>query len=606
MSDGHVIIRIKLFAAVVLVVFLIMLGRMWHLQVVSYESFDRAARINRTRILPIDAPRGLIMDRNGNVLVTSRMASVVSIIPQHLKDRDDIVGKLSLLLNLSTDEIENIILQQIGSPFKPIRIALDVPVETIVSIEERRNELPGVIIEKIPVRQYIENSLASLIIGRMGRAQDSDVRRLGPDDYRAGDIIGATGIEYVYEAFLRGIDGKQEVEVNTHDWPVGVVGQEAPVPGYDLVLSIDRDLQRVAENALRDRIDYLINETEYVNAQTGAVVVMEVKTGDVLAIVSYPDYDPNNFVGGISSANWNKLAQDPRSPLFNRPIKGRYSPGSTFKIFTAIAALENNFVYKDEIFHSAGKDPVIPSFTCWYYNLTGTGHGDIDLVEAMAVSCNIVFYELARRAGIDEVAHFARAYGLGRTTGIEEAFEERAGIVPDREWKQNEKNTPWYPGDTLNVSIGQGDLLVTPLQMAKAYTAFASGGQVMAPRFVREILSPTGEVIQEFPVDVESVINISGQTQELILEGLIHVTLPGGTAYSAFQDFPLTVAGKTGTAEVARRDSHGWFAGFAPAYDPEIVVVTLIEHGGGGSNAAPVAREILEYYFREKEEGGSN
>lgn len=594
---SRVRMRVRVYVVIVTASFLVMIGRMWYLQVTSHDIYDQMSRENRTRILPLDSPRGLIRDRNGDILADSRTAYAVSLIPQSIRDTAGIIERLSEILDMSEQEIEDKIVQQKARPYVPVRIKSDVPMEIVVSIEERRLELPGVIVEDICIRNYPHGNTASLLIGYIGPASSADVKRLAGKEYREGDLVGKTGIEYAYEIALKGIDGKKEVEVDAHSWPIRTVGSFSTIPGNDVVLTIDIGLQRAVEEALVEQIEYMRTHTEYTAAGAGAAVVMNVNTGDILAIASKPDYDPNSFVGGISAKEWQKLSLDPHAPLFNRPFRGQYSPGSTFKLITAIAALETGVVSDNEVFHDSGRDPIIPSFKCWILNTTGGGHGSIRLVDAIAKSCNTVFYELGRRVGAKEIAEYARQFGLGAKTGVNAEFGELTGLVPDEKWKRATRKTEWMPGDTLNVSIGQGDLLVTPLQLARVYATFANGGTLVHPRIVSGIASSTGELLQEYPVEDEGAVKMSSRTRDIVLSGLIGTTSPGGTAFSAFQEFPITVAGKTGTMQVGSGDNNASFVCFAPASEPEIVVVVVVEQGGSGARVAPAARRILEYYF---------
>lgn len=589
--------RVRVYAVVVIIALFVIIGRLWYLQVFLYDTYDAMARDNRTRILPLDSPRGLIRDRNGNILADSRTAYAVSFIPQNIGDSSGIIEQLSEILGMSEQEIEEKIAAQRSRPYVPVRIKSDVSTDVIVSIEERRLDLPGVIVEDIWIRQYPHGNAASLLLGYIGPASSGDLKRLAGRDYREGDLVGKSGIEYAYETELRGIDGKKEVEVDAYSWPIRTTGYSPVIPGNDVVLTIDIELQKFVEKALEEQIEYVRTHTEYTSAGAGTVVVMDVRTGDILAIASKPDYNPNSFVGGISTAEWQKLSSDPHAPLFNRPLRGQYSPGSTFKLITAIAALETGVVSEKEVFHDSGRDPVISSFKCWILNVTGGGHGNITLVDAIAKSCNVVFYELGRRVGAKQLAEYARMFGLGAKSGINAELGEFTGLVPDENWKRANRKQEWMPGDTLNVSIGQGDLLVTPLQLARAYAAFANGGKLVKPRIVAMITSSTGEVLQEFPVEVERTVSMSSRTRSILLQGLIGTTTRGGTAFSAFENFPVTVAGKTGTMQVGSGDNNASFVCFAPAEDPEVVVVVVVEQGGSGAQVAPAARKILEHYF---------
>lgn len=593
--------RYRAFSVVIAVIFILLAVRLWQLQIIKGDSYATLAEGNRVRLIRVMAPRGRFLDRNGVLLVGSRMAFSVSIIPQVTPEIGSVAGKLAKILGID----EKVILDKIKAPgrrpFEPVRIQTNVDPRTVIEIEEHRLDLPGVMIEEIPVRNYINGEFAAHLFGYIGEIDLDELKRRQDRGYRPGDIVGKTGLEKMYEEFLHGEDGGEQVEVNSLGRPIRVLGSKDPVPGDDIVLTIDGTVQAAAERALSEELELLSKSQKTKNARAGAVIAIDPRNGEILAMVSKPGYDPNYFVGGITPERWKEL-NNPLNPLTNRVISATYPPGSTFKVITAIAALEDKKVTPDDEFLCTGRDPISKK-ACWIWSSRHRGHGRLNLVGGIQNSCNIVFYELGRRVGIDSLSTWARRFGLGAPTGIQLPPGERVGLVPDREWKRRNfkgSNRKWYPIETLDVAIGQGALSVTPLQLGEVYVAIANGGTFYKPFVVREILSPEGRVLKSFGPEVTGHVNISDSTLAVMKEGLTAV-VEKGTAAGSFRGFPIPVAGKTGTAENPPHDSHGWFAAFAPVDKPEIVVLVFVEHGTSGSlAAAPVARKVLDAYFKSR------
>lgn len=592
--------RSRIFSIITFCIFFALIGRLWFLQVVRGERYEMLSEGNRVRLVTVPAPRGKFLDRDGEVLVSSRMAFCISILPSRVGESDKILKDLSGILGVSEAELKARFDAQNRNrrPFEPIRLKMDVAPTTVIRIEERRPELPGVIIEELPVRNYVYGEFASHLFGYVGEVSKQDLEQFSEQGYRPGDIVGKTGLERLYETYLHGKDGGQQIEINALMRPIRVLGSKDPVPGDNLVLTIDRDIQKAAEDALSEAIKKLSGSGSTRNARAGAVVALDPRNGEILAMVSRPGFDPNEFVKGITPERWKEL-NSRLSPQTNRVTSATYPPGSAFKAVTLAAALEEGKTSPDEFFYCRGRDPRSGK-ACWIWKDRRRGHGRESLLDGVANSCNVVFYELARRVGIDMLSKYAREFGFGRKTGLEIFPDEKAGLVPDREWKRKNyrgENRIWYPDETLDVGIGQGALTVTPLQVATAYMAIANGGTLYVPRVVKRIMSADGEVVFESQPEVAGHVTLRPDTWQAMKEGLRRV-VASGTASGAFRRFPIPVAGKTGTAQAPPGPSHAWFVGFAPVDNPEIVVVAFVERGASGSAAAaPIARKVLEAYF---------
>ncbi len=598
-SEKELTSRIRIFGILVLFLFLVLFLRLWYLQIARGDEYDVMSKNNRVRLLSLEAPRGLIRDRNGEILATSRFAPTVSIVPMEWKNSNHVIEVLSEIIQMSTEDIEKKIAASAWRPFEPVRIKIDISPEVVIKIEERRIDLPGVIIEQLPVRQYVLGNFATHILGYIGEINEEELKALKGKGYSIGDLFGKIGVEKTFEENLKGIKGIQQVEVNALSRPVRILGEESPIPGNDIVLTIDRRLQEIVEVALEEGLIDARKDPRYKDAKGGAIIVMDVRNGEILAMASAPDYDPNLFVGGISVTNWNKLIEDPYRPLYNRVMSGEYPPGSTFKIITAFAALEEGLVDLNDKFYCTGSDPTIPDKKCAIWYSTGSGHGEQNLIESIKNSCNITFYELGKRIGVNKLAEYARDFGFGSPTGINVSPGDKGGLVPTKEWKLEKRFLRWVePAETMDFSIGQGFFNATLLQIAAAYATIANGGTLYKPLIVKAINSSTGDSLRRFEPQVVREIHMSPMTEMILKEGMRRVTVDG-SAREVFADFPISTAGKTGTAEVSGADNHAWFAAFAPAESPEVVVIVLVENGGyGGKVAAPIARKALEAYFR--------
>lgn len=501
------------------------------------------------------------------------------------------------------------------SATKSISISDKISRESAIQLQERSEELTGVNIVIEPIRKYHVGSMASHIVGYMGRIAKEDLEELeqSGDDYpyKTDDKIGKTGIEKVFEEYLRGEDGEKQIDMSVDGTIMGEYTAKEAIGGSDVVLTIDSNLQQITENALAVNIQKIKagGFSERYDAKGGAVVVTNVKTGEILAMASYPDYEPELFFYGISNEKYNEYINNPLKPLNNRTISSAYAPGSTFKMVTAIAALETGVTNTTEKINDNGPYPAANHPACWYWNSYKRGHGPLNVVGAIEKSCNYFFYEVSSRMGIDNLERYTRYFGLGQKTGIE-LYNERTGTVANRSITES-KATPWMIGDTLSAAIGQGYNNFTPVQMAKYISMVANGGHKIDLSIVKSVIKSDGtqvpdSEIREFtdkklgiePDNTED-LQISEETMNAVLEGMRAVTEgESGTARSIFADFDISVGGKTGSAEVTSTgDVNAWFVGFAPFEDPEIAVVIIVENGGHGYYTAEVVREIIAEYF---------
>lgn len=606
LSENGVEKRLKGFFVIVILCVAVILARLWYLQIVKGDEFARLADGNRMRQLRVLPPRGNILDRNGVTLVRSKSSFTVALVPGGLpRDSADTFSLLCEILQISHEELEEAVEKGRGYPYEPVRIMRGVDAATVIALEENRNRLPGVFIEEEPVREYLFGELASHLIGYLGSVTVEELRELD-ESYRGSDLVGKTGIERVYEQELRGEVGTLTVEVNALSRPIQTVSYLEPVPGHNIVLTIDHRLQAVAEQAFEEHILTLREEP---GTQAGGVVVLKPKTGEILAMASIPGFNPELLLD-TSTRNqyYNQLIKNPRRPLFNRITQALYGPGSAFKPVTALAILEEGVYRADQVFNATGVSEY--GVRDWVITNRLAPLGNITLKEALGISSNHYFADLGTKVGIDRLSEWMRAFGMGEPTGLKLYPVERAGLVPDREWKKAafagrpvwDQN--WYPSDTEQISIGQGFHQMTILQLAQIYAAIANRGPMYVPQVVREIRTPDGQVVQSFQPQLARVVEASSTHWEAVIDGLrAAVEHPRGTARNAFAGFPTSVAAKTGTWEVAGSTANGVFAAFAPVEEPEIVVVVVVERGiGGASGAAPIARRVMEAYFSLNEE----
>lgn len=568
----------------------VLIGRAAYLQIYQGEYYAGLADGNRIRIVPSMAPRGTFYDRNGELLVTNRPGFSVSLLPLTAPISDDVIDRLSDLLKVPTDEIKTKIAGHSG--FNPIRIKTDVTPDIVSIIEEQKSQYPGVVIEVTPIRDYILKQEGAHTFGYVSEINDTELEKMKDEGYKSGDIIGKFGLEKVYDKELRGENGGQQVEVDVSGKPVQILGRKEPVPGDDLELTIDINLQQVAEKAVDEQLTQI-------GAHAAAAVVMNPQTGEILAMVSRPAFDPNLFAHGISSKDWNQLNNNPYHPMDNKTITGEYPPGSTFKIVTGTAALTEGVVTPDEQIFDSGHHWIIPKG-----NADGEALGWLNFRTALAHSDNVYFYEMGNRLGIDRLEKYARMFGLGAKTGIDLPYEA-TGLVANRRYKEkNFDDGEWYLSETFDAAIGQGFNLVTPLQAAMVMGEIAADGKRYKPHVVNRIIAPDGSVVKDFQPELLSQLDVPEEDIKLVQDGLHDVT-KYGTAASSFRGFTVDIAGKTGTAENSQGRDHGWFVAYGPFDNPNIVVAVIVENGGYGSQSAvPIGRKILEAAFGLNQDSG--
>ncbi|MCI6870271.1 MAG: penicillin-binding protein 2 [Selenomonadales bacterium] len=556
---------------------------MGYLQVYEGEHYASLADGNRIRLVPAVAARGTFYDRNGNMLVTNRPGFTVALLPLTEPISPDVIERLSKLLNVPVEEINRRIENHMG--FDPIRIKNDVGPDLLTIIEEQKELYPGVVVEVQPIRQYIFKEMAVHALGYVSEISDTELEDKKDQGYKTGDIIGKFGLEKMYDQLLRGIDGGEQVEVDVTGKPVQILGKKNPVPGHDVVLTIDRDIQLATEKAVDDQL-------KLIGASAAAAVVMNPQTGEILAIVSRPGFDPNLFAQGISEKEWKKINENPFYPMDNKAITGEYPPGSTFKIVTGTAALAAGKVTPEEKILDTGHHWIIPKG-----NAEGEALGWINFDEAMAHSDNVYFYEMGNRLGIDELEKYARMFGLGEKTGVNLPYEAE-GLVANRRYKEKFFEEDWYLAETFDAAIGQGFNLVTPIQAAMVMAEIAADGKRYQPYLVQKIMSHDGKLVKKFEPVLLGQLQVSQDIISLVQHGLKGVTKYGTAAFIFGKDFPIDIAGKTGTAENPHGKDHGWFVAYGPFDNPSVVVAVIVEQGGfGAQSAVPIGKKILEAVF---------
>ena len=595
-DNGALRTRFNLAYGLVLVFFSVLVVRLWFLQILHGHEYRLKAEENRIRRVLISPPRGNILDREGRLLAGVRPCFNLSVIPEDVKDMEGLLEELSRITGIDEEIFrQSLLAQKKRSPFHPLILARDLDRQTVARLEARRYKLPGIFIEVEPKRYYPHRNTAAHLIGYLGEVSAKELRDPRFEKYRPGDRIGRTGIERAFEKILHGEEGERRVEVDAHGRIIQVIREIPPRPGNTLILSVDLDLQKVAQEVLDN--------------QAGAAIVMDVKNGRLLALASSPTFDLEKISYGLSHSEWQKLINDPRRPLENKAIQGTYSPGSIFKIVSMAAALEEGAISADlKVFCPGYYRFGRRVFRCW----KAGGHGWVNIEEALVESCDVYFYHLGEILGADVMARYARSFGLGKKTGIK-LFSEKSGLVPDTAWKRRRFGERWHEGESLIMAIGQGYTLVTPLQVVRMVAAVANGGHLYRPLYLQRILDPDGLEVTRVSVEENGRLGLSRDTLSRIRRALIGVVEEGTGTAAKMKD--ILVAGKTGTAQVIRmgkkrlkteelpyeyRD-HAWFAAYAPADDPEVAVVVLVEHGGhGGSVAAPLVKKILEAYFQKK------
>lgn len=576
----------------IMIIFSVLAIRLAYLQIVEGSYYRSLADGNRMRVIPITASRGVMYDRNGQILVGSRPGFRVSLVKPATSITVEETQRLASMLKINQGDIQEKIDKSKGS-YEPVILAQDVGQDVVTKIEERRSDLPGVAIEVQPIRYYPYDDMAAQMFGYVGQITEDEMTKLKSEGngVSGSTIIGRAGLEAYYDDVLRGKDGGRQVEVDATGRPVKDLERKLVVPGRNIHLTIDLDLQKAAEKAVTEQLAVL-QQQDHINANAVALMAMDPNTGAVLAMVSRPSFNPNYFATGISGKQWNAINTNVDQPLSNKVISGQYPPGSTFKIVTGAAALELKKVTPEEQIFDNGRHWLIDM-----KNAGGEALGWISFKEALAKSDNVYFYEMGNRVGIDELAKYARVFGLGRKTGIALSGEQ-PGLVASEEYKLKTFNQDWYLGDTFNAAIGQGFQLMTPLQVAMVFSEVANGGIQYKPLLVSRVDNPDGSPYKIFAPEQAGTLAVSKANMDIIRSGLRDVTDEGGTASELFKNFPVTIAGKTGTAENFNGRDHGWFAAYAPFDKPRIVVVVLVEQGGYGvSSAGPIVRKVMEAFF---------
>lgn len=676
-KKANINLRFNILTVLIYIVGIVLIVKLFSLQIIHGAEYREQSNTRLTRESILEASRGSILDKTGSPLVSSTMQFTLEIYKSKV-DTDtlnnsvlDIVKTLEKyetsykdtfpikinpfeftisgdtlsswkksnnldenisaqdafykfkdkykIQNSDIDEIRKIIgirylITQNGySSTRSVTIAENIPREAVAEFSESSEKYAGINIVVEPVRQYTSGNLASHILGYAGRisSEEYETRK---NRYSSNDIIGKTGIEYVFEEYLKGKNGTKQIDMAIDGTTTAEYVAEEAIAGSDVVLTIDANLQKVTEEALAGNIQKISSGGfgKVYDARAGSCVVMNVNTGEVLAMASYPDYNPADFVGGISQDAWNNYTNNSAKPLVDKAVQNSYSPGSTFKMITAIAGLESGAINLNTKINDVGvyKKYGI-SMNCWYYTDYHRGHGYLNVSEAIEKSCNYFFYETGDRMGIDQLARFAKYFGLGTKTGIE-LQGETAGVLADRDTKkQNHPDDPnWNPGNTLNASIGQGDNEFSPLQMARYISMLANGGHKLDVSIVKTIRNSDGSEVSREDInkfinkklgieeDNSEAIDINQDYLKSILQGMNSVTSDtGGTAYVRFKDFNISVGGKTGSAEAPNNQVHAWFVGFAPFENPEIAIVVMVENGGHGNYTAEVVRDIMQEYF---------
>lgn len=614
--------RLAVLGIIILAAFCVLFTRLWFMQIVSGNNYRKKAEGNRIREISLEAPRGRILDRNGRVIVKNRSTLTISVVPAELREDSKVIERLSMLLGIGQGEIKYKIEKSQAPNRRAVLIKSDVGEDIVTYVREHQREFPGVIAGTRAMREYPNKELAAHVIGYLGEISPEVLKEKKGKGYQAGDEIGLSGVEATYDEELRGKVGRYRLEVDAAGNSIRTLSRHEPRSGENLRLTIDEGVQAVVENALKSQVGVARGrydpETDKNYAGSGAsAVVLDPKTGEVIAMASYPTFDLNSFVGGISDRAWKKLMDpDNMYPLNNRAIMSQLPPGSTFKVVTAMAALNEGTVNPNTPFFcqnifNKGLFKDYPKY-CW------SQHGHIDLFNGIIQSCDIVFYEIGYNFYTRQTKkegrplwEYARDFQLGKPTGID-LVSEMDGRVPTPEWKRefNKKNPAygvWYPGDTVNMAIGQGDLLTTPLQMAYLYAGIANGGKFVRPHLMKYLEDEDGRVLKRATVETADELQVDPKVVDFVSQALTGVVKGKGTAAATFNGFPvdrIPVAGKTGTSEIVGKQPTAWFICYAPAPDPQYVVAVAIEQGGhGGESAAPVARRILEGLFNVKTEG---
>ncbi|HEX8948033.1 MAG TPA: penicillin-binding protein 2 [Dissulfurispiraceae bacterium] len=568
--------KIRFSSYVIIAVMLFFCFKLWQLQVLDGDKYRKLSESNRLRIVKTPAPRGIIFDRNGTPLVKNVPFFSVSIPPDSLKDLD--VGALAAFLGMKKEEIEEKLNRKDNSPFIPIKLKQGLNFEEIAHIEAGKSDFPGLFVETEVGREYLFGKVGAHIIGYLGKITTAQMESPELRNFPPDALIGQWGVEALFDSELRGTPGEKIIEVDALGRELRMIQQQQAIKGKDITLSIDIDIQRAVEDAFKDK--------------AGALVAIKPDSGEILALESLPSFDPNVFSRGVKYQDWAALMEDKKKPMLNRALQSQYPPGSTFKIITGIAALEEGAIETDRKINCTGGIGYGRwTFGCWKKG----GHGPVDFHRALVESCDTYFYEVGRRLGIDNIYKYATAFGLGKETGLNLLIKERRGLIPNTEWKREKRGQPWYLGETYNAAIGQGYVAATPVQMAKMMATVANGGDIYPLTLIKGGSKPIGKV----PLKPDTIPLIKDALSGVVNE-------PGGTAHGSMSQLVM-IGGKTGTAQVVGKKKgmsgekymdHAWFVAFAPVDNPSIALSVFVEHGGhGASAAAPIAKKAIEAYL---------
>lgn len=588
--------RLSAALAVVVAAFVVLIARLLFLQVIEGAELRRLSEINSIRLQNVDAPRGLIYDSRNRLMVDNRPSYDLSISLREAAPLAQTIEKLARIAQVEEAQLwETLEKNKGGRAFRPLLLKSDIDRDVLAAIEVGRWDLPGILVSVTPRRDYIFSPSSAHLLGYMGEINVDELKNQRHRGYRAGDFIGRYGIERSSEHWLRGKRGGRQVEVNATGQVVRVLNTVEATPGHNIVLSIDKALQLTTESLLAD--------------QAGAAVAVDPSSGRVLAMASSPAFDQNTFISGMSHQIWQTLISDPLRPLENKAIQAQYPPASTYKIIAAAAGLEEGIINAGTTFHCTGSLRFGDrNYRCW----KKWGHGEVDINKALTESCDVFFYHLGLALGVDRLAWYARAFGLGEPTGVD-LNHEAGGLIPTAQWKKERIGVSWQRGETLSVVIGQGFNLTTPLQMAMVAAAVGNGGVRYRPSIVKTVRTADGKMVYESTPEVVGRLPVSEFNLKLIQEGLFNaVNQRAGTAWASRLD-GMAMSGKTGTAQVVGRRAgdttgesladpiipdHAWFVAYAPRVNPRIAVAVIIEHGGHGSRAAaPVAAEMIRFYL---------
>lgn len=592
--------KIRVFAILIVVSFLCLWMRIWYLQILKWQYLTGLSENNRVRMVTLPANRGIIKDRHGETLVSIRPAFNLYLTPEDTHDLDSSLDKLSQRISLDREKLKKKMAQT--KSFKEVLIKGDISREEVAFVEENNMSLAGIHIRAEPLRNYVFNDLASHTLGYLGEISKAKMESHVGTTYKQGDIVGKNGLENIYESLLRGQKGYKEVEVDVSGRELKTLRKLPPESGNNLVLTLDVKIQKELEKLMTRTADQNMN---------GSAVVMKVQTGEIIAITSKPSFDPNKFAAGISPRHWNELVSNEWHPLQNRSIHGQYPPGSTYKIVTALAGLEEGLIKPDTSIYCPGHFKLGRGrYRCW----KKSGHGAVNLHDALVQSCDVYFYTIGHRLGINTIAKYAKRFGLGSSTRLG-LSREKQGLIPTTQWKLLRKKEPWLLGETISASIGQGYNLVTPIQQAMMMSAVANGGVLLKPYLVKRIEEPNSQIRKEFNPEIVGQIGVAPDHLEQVRLALRDVVNGARGTGKKSRLKNVIVSGKTGTAQVVRMKSneelekgepipvkyrdHAWFVAFAPYEKPEIAVAIIVEHGGhGGATAGPIAGKIFKKYFK--------